>query len=341
MKMAASALRTRLERSGPEAGGYLIYSREEALVRRWRDIVAGQITGPNAAAELRIEYLEGTAVANHPDTLINALTSAGFFEGERVVVVEGAGDRIVPVISETIPELGKTVARLVVTAGYLRPNSKLRKLFESSKNLVATAIFDNPATTGEVRAMLQHAGIIKISEETLQGLTARLALRDPATAPGTIEMLALYKLGDVDAISDRDLDACMPSTIAAATDKLLDAIADRQAQRVGPAFRALDDRDRNPVMLCIMAMRMFRKILIAAAHPSGPEAGIAAVSPPVFGPQRNRLIRHANLWGVQGARFALRELTNADLVIRGAITVPQISLMERTFLRIACWKKPA
>jgi len=340
MKIKAEDLPARLTSSAADCHACLIHGQHEARVLQLRDQVIGALGGPAARDEMRLEILDGPGIVAKPNALFMAVNSTSFFaEGDRVVVIDGASEPLAPIVEALLPELDDDSARMVITARkYLRPASKLRKLFERHKQLVATAVFDNSVTVSEVRAMLEGVDLKSVSGDVLNQLTVRLTEYDPAMVRGVIEKLALYKLDDPAGLSSTDLDVCVPLTIASATEKLLGAVANHQAQSIGPAFRKLTDQESNPVSLCIQAEVIFRKILRVASDPEGIEAAVGRLRPPVFGPRRHQLINQAGFWGVSGARFALGELTHADLELRGTGKAPAKSLVERTFLRIACWQ---
>ncbi len=340
MKIKAEDLPTRLMSAAGGCRACLIHGRHEARVLQVRDLVVGILAGPDARDRMRLETLEAPSIVANPNALAMAVNAMSFFaEGDRVIVIDGATDSLAPIIVELLPELDGDSARMVVsTRRYLRPASRLRKLFETHGQLVATAIFDNPLTVTEVRMMMEDVGLGPVQVDRLHQLTARLAEYDPAMVRGVLEKLALYKHNDPTDLSSDDLEACVPLTIASATEKLLTATANRQAQLIGPAFRKLTAQEGNPVGLCLQAEAIFRRILRVAADPNGIETAVGRLRPPVFGPRRQQLINQARSWGVPGARFALCELTGADLELRGGGRTPSRSLVERIFLRIACWR---
>ncbi|MCY4260270.1 MAG: hypothetical protein OXC91_08420 [Rhodobacteraceae bacterium] len=342
MKIKSGDLAGHLASPGKWCRAYLLHGQHEARMLQLRDKTVGMLGGPDARDGMRIETLEAAGVVARPNTLFMAMNATSFFaDGDRVVVISDAGDALAAIIEKILPELDADSARMVITARtYLRPASRLRKLFESNSELAATAIFDNPLTAQDVRGMLNDAGLTQVSDDLLRHLTARLAEYDPAMVRGIIEKLVLYKLDDPTTLGIDDLDACVPLTIAAATERLLKAVANRQPQAIGPAFRRLTVQESNPVGLVIQAETIFRSILKVASDPQGAESGTRRLRPPVFGPRQRQLINQANSWGVSGARYALHMLTEADLNLRGGGNAPAKSLVERTFLRIALWKGP-
>ena len=150
-----------------------------------------------------------------------------------------------------------------------------------------------------------------------------------------LEKLALYKGEDRSEVSSDDVEACAPLAEQTMLDQLLEHVADRQSSRISPAFRQISGRNSDPVTICILAQYMFRRIHQVAIDPGGPDAGVAGLRPPVFGPRRSRLLRQARMWGERGAEYALKELLAADQALRSGRKVPAGPLVERVLIRIA------
>jgi DNA polymerase-3 subunit delta len=91
----------------------------------------------------------------------------------------------------------------------------------------------------------------------------------------------------------------------------------------------------TPVTLCIGATRHFKRLHTVASDPGGAEAGVGRLRPPVFGPRRDKIVRHAGQWGRERLERALTTLTDLDLQLRSADSAPQNALTERTLIRLA------
>ncbi|NOX73219.1 MAG: DNA polymerase III subunit delta, partial [Alphaproteobacteria bacterium] len=87
--------------------------------------------------------------------------------------------------------------------------------------------------------------------------------------------------------------------------------------------------------ICIGATRHFKTLHLAASHPKGPEAGLSASRPPVFGPRRDRMVRQARAIGVYRLENMLGILTDTDLNLRSSRPIPAHAMLERAFIRIA------
>ena len=217
--------------------------------------------------------------------------------------------------------------QIIVTAGQLKPTSKLRKAFEGHKSAHAAAVYNDPPGRAEIEKALATAGIPPT--EKAMGLLQDLARAlEPGDFRQTLEKLALYKLNDDTPITPEDIAACAPNSIEAEVDDVLMVVAEGQAQRIGPVMQRLASQGVNPTTLCIGAMRHFRSLHRAAVDTSG--------RPQIWGPNRDRMLRQAKQWGPFKLETALTVLTDTDLALRSAnATAPQMALVERALIRLA------
>ena len=219
-------------------------------------------------------------------------------------------------------------AQIVVTAGALKPTSKLRKAFEVHSNAYAAGIYDNPPTRGEIEQSLQEAGLPIPTGDAMALLTDLAQAIDPGDFRQTVEKLALYKLTDETPVSVDDITACAPTSTEADIDDILMVVAEARAQEIGPVMQKLAAQGATPVGLCIGATRHFRALHRAACDTSG--------RPTIFGPNRDRMIAQSRKWGAVKLETALTVLTDTDLQLRSAgQNAPGMALVERTFIRLA------
>ena len=158
---------------------------------------------------------------------------------------------------------------------------------------------------------------------------------EPGDFRQTVEKLSLYKHGDATPVTSDDIANCAPATSEASLDDALDIVAEGRFQEIGPILTKLEAQGVAAVRLCIGATQHFRKLHLAASDPKGPDAGIARARPPVPFKRKDRMLRQARAWGTYKLENALRLLTDTDLQLRSASTVPQMALMERALIRLA------
>lgn len=322
----------------PDAGktGLLIYGADAMRVAMRRQEVIKALIGPQGEEEMRLSRMPAAELRKDPARLLDAVKAQGFFPGPRVAFVEDATETAAPAILAALDEWAEGDAQIIVTAGTLKPTSKIRKAFEAHKTAYAAAIYDDPPSRAEIEAELTRAGLADVPGEAMTDLVALSKALDPGDFRQTLEKLALYKLGDATPLTSADIENCAPASTEAETDDVLHIVAEGRSQEIGPVLKRLKAQGVQPVGLCIAATRHFRTLYTAASDPGGAAQGIARMRPPVFGPRRDRMLRQAQGWGAAKLEQALSILLETDLTLRSANQVaPDMALVERALIRLA------
>jgi len=311
-----------------EAPGLLIYGSDAMRVALKRQEVVAALIGPQGEEEMRLTRIASAELRKDPAQLMDAIKAIGFFPGPRVALVEDANETVGPIITDALTGWGSGDAQIIVTAGALKPTSKMRKAFEAHPKAYAAAIYDTPPTRDEIERDLATAGIRNPPQDAMHQLMDLARALEPGDFRQTLEKIGLYKRGDDAPLSGADIDACAPASIEAAVDDVLLVVADGNATAIGPVMQRLQAQGVNAVTLCIGAMRHFRSLHRAATDTSG--------RPQIWGPNRDRMLAQARKWGPVKLETALTVLTDTDLQLRSAgQNAPALALVERAFIRLA------
>ena len=318
-----------------DRAGVLIYGPDAMRIALKRQELVAALIGPMGEEEMRLTRMPASDLRKDGAMLLDAIKAQSFFPGPRVVLLEEAGESHFKAIEAGLKDWQIGDATLVVTAGQLAAKSSLRKMFEAHNNAYAAAIYTDPPSREEIEAVLAKAGVTNISQPAMADLSVLARVLDPGDFAQTMEKLGLYKLNDPEPVSSQDVAACAPATSEAALDDALHIIAEARIGEIGPIMRKLEGQGINPTTICIGATRHFRHLHLAASHPKGPEAGLSAVRPPVFGPRRDRMLRQARALGMYKLENMLGILTDTDLGLRSSRPLPARASLERAFIRIA------
>lgn len=336
MKLSARDANGYFAKPDPDKAGLLIYGGDAMRIALKRQQVLAALLGPGAEEEMRLTRLSGADLRKDPALLLDAVKAVGFFPGIRAAFVEEAGDGVAPAVQAALEDWRPGDACILVTAGALKPASKLRKLFETRRDCFAAGLYDDPPDRAEVERLLAVAGLRDLPGDSMVALVALAADLGPGDFAQTVEKLSLYKTGDGGPVSLEDIAACAPQSTEAGLDDVLNVVAEARSGEIGPLIRRLQSQGTNAVALCIGATRHFRTLYAVASDPGGASAGIGRLRPPVFGPRRDRLLKQAQGWGADRLQTALTILTDTDLQLRSAgQAAPAMALVERAFIRLA------
>lgn len=341
MKLASREIARYAGKPDASSTGILLYGPDAMRIALRRQEIIANLTSPQADEEMRLSRMQGAELRRDTAKLIDAMKAQSFFPGPRVVFVEEVTETCAPAILAALEEWQPGDAQLVITAGQLKPTSKIRKAFEGHRNAHACGIYDDPPSREEIEATLAKAGLRKLPPDTLRDLTNLALALDPGDFRQTVEKLALYKHGDDTPLTGEEIALCAPASTEAELDDVLHAVAEARAAEIGPVMRRLKAQGVNPTGLCISALRHFRTLYAVASHPGGPGEGIGKLRPPVFGPRRDRIMRQAGAWGAPKLEQALSLVIETDLALRSAgATAPDLALVERMLIRLAMLGRP-
>jgi DNA polymerase-3 subunit delta len=332
VKLAARDAARAFARLAEDCPGVLIFGADPIRVADRRAEAAAAFAGPDAAAELRLVRLSSGDIRRDPATVMDAVKAQGFFPGPRAVVVEEAGDALVPTLAAVLADWRAGDARLVVTAGTLKPASSLRKLFEGHRTALALALYDDPPGRDEVAAMIAAAGLEPPEPPAGEELMTLARVLEPGDFRQMLEKLSLYKLGDATPPTLEDIAACAPASTEAEMDEALHLAAEGTRSAIGPVIRRLEAQGVTPVALAIAAGRHFRLLHAAVADPGAATRHLAAVR---NFRARDRMQRQARAWSLAGLETALGWLIEADLALRSSTPAPGMAVIERALIRIA------
>lgn len=336
MKLSGAAAADFFAKPDDSRTGILIYGADAMRVAVARQKLLAALLGSGAEEEMRLTRIAGADLRKDATLLTDAVKAVGFFPGIRAVFVEDATDANAPMVAAALEDWRPDDARIVVTAGQLRANAKLRKLFEAHANAYAVGLYDEPPGRAEIERMLSAAGLRDIPGDSLAAISDYAGDLGPGDFAQMLEKIALYKLGDTSPVSLEDIAACAPQSTEAGLDEMLNIVAEARSAEIGPVLRRLQSQGTNAVSLCIGATRHFRMLYAAASAPGGAAAGVSALRPPVYGKRRDQILRQAQNWGPARLETALTLLTDTDLQLRSAgQTAPAMAVVERALVRLA------
>jgi len=263
------------------------------------------------------------------------LQTVPMFGGAKVVRAT-AGRRVNAAAIEPLLAAGQLAGWLIIEAGVLRPDEKLRSLFEKSDLAAAIACYPDEARDLDavIREVLAAAGL-DISSEARQLLASRLGA-DRALSRGEIEKLALYVSGRR-RIEAEDVDAIVGDAAEQTMDRIIMAAA------AGTAGSALAECDRaiasgeSPQSIIAAAQRHFLRLhKMRASIDAGRELEtvLRGQRPPLHFKVQDALRVQLRLWSsgqLDQALVRIQEMAGAARLTPGLETL----LAERLLLELA------
>lgn len=335
MKLAPRDAGRFLDRPDPDVPGLLIFGADPMRVAERRQrVIAAQI-GPQGDAEMRLDRIDAASLRGDAAGVGDALKARGFFAGPRAVLVDGATETAAPALAAALADWTRGDALLVVTAGELKPVSKLRKLFEGDRRALALAVYDDPPGRDEITRMLAAEGLAHLPANALRDLIALGQTLEPGEFRQTLTRIALYKLGDATELSVDEITLLAPAAPEAGIDALIAAVAEGARAQIAPLVARLTGQGVSPVAICIQLIRHIRMLHRLAGDPAGPDRAADRLRPPLNFKLKDRVLKQARAWRPDKLDEALAEAVTLDLALRSSAHVPGRALAERALIRVA------
>lgn len=322
-----------------EIKAVLFHGTDDGMITERADQLARSLAeDPKLPGEiLRLSEAE---LADDPDRLAVELRTVSMFSGRKIVRLAVDG-RFRP---EPVADLlaGPLEGFLVLEAGNLKPDSKLRTAFANAGNAAAVACYpDDSQSLGTlIDQVIGEAGI-RIDGDARAHLAGLLGA-DRVLSRNEIEKLVLYSTGG-GTITIDDIDA----VVADAGEQTLDRVTEAAAS--GDARTALLEFDRalaagESVQTVVLAVQryMLRLHQVAAQTNAGKpfDAATRSLRPPLHFKQRDSLAAQVRQWSLANVSTAVAAVQKAVEATRLTPALER-ELAERLLMEIARLGRPA
>jgi DNA polymerase III subunit delta len=299
----SSAFASFLKSPDPDCRAVLVYGPDAGLVAE-RATALAQAFAREAPGQTEIVRLDDRDFGEDPARLEVELRTVPMFAARNVVRVT-AGARL------DVPSLKALLATplenpLIVEAGALRPDSGLRKLFESHKSAAALPCYSDERTlSGLIDAELAAAGL-SIDSETRGYLMTRLGA-DQALSRSEVAKLALYASGGT-SVSHDDVEAIVGDAAETALENFVYAasggdpgLALRELQRLAAAGT------ENTTALSALGRHFTQLHRVASLQAGGgsAEQAVKSLKPRPHFKREPLFLAHCRRWGAARLAHAL------------------------------------
>ena len=313
--------------------GVLIYGADSGGVGELSKRLINAVTG-GSGDPLSITTLDDDICRSDPARLADEAQSVSMFGGRTAIRVRAAGEAFAKAM-ENVLSSPPGDAVIIAEAGPLKPASKLRKLFEKSKELACAPIYEDTAQDiGKViRETLSGHGL-SIAPDAMSALSALLGA-DRAASRGELEKLALYCMGQ-DRVTLEDVEAICGDVSAHAMDAMLDAFFTGDVAGGTRLLAALLEEGVTPARILSAAsghVAMLTTLSLAVAAGGVPAQVVKSARPPVFFKRHNAVARQLVLWPVQDLEEAAEKLFTATAETRVLATI-EAQIAERCLMSL-------
>jgi DNA polymerase-3 subunit delta len=306
----SSAVASFVKSPKPDCRAVLVYGPDAGLVAE-RATALAQVFARSGQGQTEIVRLDDRDLGEDPARLEVELRTAPMFAAQSVVRVT-AGPKL------DVPSLKALLATafdnpLIVEAGNLRPDSGLRKLFESHKSAAALPCYgDERSLSALIDAELADAGL-SIDKETRDYLMTRLGA-DHALSRSEVAKLALYAQGSR-SVSHDDIEAIVGDAAETALENFVYATSGGDAKAALSELQRLAAAGTDQSAALSALGRHFTQLhRVASAQAGGGnlEDAVKSLKPRPHFKREPLFLAHCRKWGAARLAHALPLIQEAN-----------------------------
>ena len=268
--------------------------------------------------------------------LVDEATAISFLGTRKVIKIKDATDDVAEIIKNLLDNYDKLEAFILVSAGELAANSKLRLLFENNKRLAVLPNYldDGEGLTQLIKQTLNNAGIRKVPDDVLMFLRSRLG-ENRATTRMELEKLALYLYGKAEVTVD-DARKCVMDSSSINLQDLPLAVAEGNHKKLALILPRLLGEGNYPVQLLKIVLNHFKNLYFMAGEiESGKWVNdvIENVKPPIFWKLKPSYEKQLKFWTTEKIIRVISEINDADIRCKAA-NAPQETILSQLMFMI-------
>jgi DNA polymerase-3 subunit delta len=287
----SGAFRSVLKSFG-DGSAVLLYGPDAGFVAERAAELAQNFAGKRADAT-EIVRLDERDLAEDAARIEVELRTIPMF-AERKLVRVGPTARIDVPALKALLETPMPASALIIEGGALRPDSGLRKLFETHARAAAMPCYSDERSIADLIDEELARSDLRIDAETRSYLAARLGA-DQALSRGEVAKLALYTAGEVE-VSAADIDAIVGDSAEIAVETFVYAVSGGET---GAALRELmrlanSGTDEQAALSALN--RHYLQLHRVASAPSVEQA-LRSLRPPPHFKRKDAFVAHARRLG--------------------------------------------
>jgi DNA polymerase-3 subunit delta len=255
-----------------------------------------------------------------------------FFSGPELIILTQVTDKIVPLIEDLFQ--GKSIPFLIIRArDYLKPSSRLRKLYEGNYDLASIPCYELASIELEREIVSFFTQNQKKISPALTRQLGNFFHASPDTLKTELEKILTF-MGSKEEIDLKDLKNLVSLSNSADVIDLVSAFLDRDKKKVINCIENLDETISYISILRVLAASLARLHYIKCKLNTGNslEESIKALTPPLAFNEQGAFKKRLSLWSQQQLEDSLKKTSEREIFIKlnskAAKEILEFSLLE-------------
>ena len=311
----------------------VLLSENYNLLQKEAKEISDTIAGLNADREMRINRYFSQEINGKKDEIISQLKTKSFFPGRQIILLNGMSEKDYKIISAIDSEWQNHDALTIVTMEKLSENSELKKLLNTSSQMILVTYPKTRLNSDFLKTKLAEESINFDGNEVLDALVEFSNFSSEDILEKELEKLKIFKLYDDKPLTTEDFFNIVSINYEMNELSLAVALAERDNIELEKGLSLFFSQGKNPLTILQFIYSYFNKLfLIKLYGPSSFEA--KREYPFLVANDLEKAKIHAKRWSPVQLSFLLNSLTISDLRLRKYSSSFQRSILTQCLRKI-------
>ena len=251
------------------------------------------------------------------DTIISGLLNKSLFEDQKIFIVSRVSNKMSEYI-EIIEEKKLTECKMIFKSSVLEKKSKLRNLFEKSKNLAVVPFYeDNSNSLFTILVKLLKEKDIKLSRESINLLVDR-ASGDRENLLKELDKIHSYSLTNKN-IDFNAVDKLSNLAENYGIDQLVESYLSRNKRKLSKILNENNFSDEDCILMLRVILNKSKRLLGIIKKKSlnqNIEEVMAITKPPIFWKEKESIKKQVKIWKEEDLKDKIYQINEIEELIK-------------------------
>ena len=251
------------------------------------------------------------------DTIISGLLNKSLFEDQKIFIISRVSNKISEYI-EIIEEKKLTEFKMIFKSSILEKKSKLRNLFEKSKNLAVIPFYeDNSNSLFTILVKLLKEKNIKLSRESINLLVDR-ASGDRENLLKELDKIYSYSLTNKN-VDFKTVEKLSNLAENYGIDQLVESYLSRNKRKLSKILNENNFSDEDCMLMLRVILNKSKRLLGIIKKNSlnrSIEEVMASTKPPIFWKEKEIIKKQVKIWKEEDLKNKIYQINEIELLIK-------------------------
>ena len=312
---------------------FLVYGPNEGLNRNIIQSIRSEFTSNDSAEQIDIA---AKTLDEEPNKLVDEIKTFSMFNDKKIISVDSIKDKH-SIIIENIIDIEFENTILILKADNLTKSSKLRKLFDSSKNIFSIPCYedDSKSIMNHIQNFIQRSGL-NLNREIKTYLVQFLS-NDRSLNQNELEKIYLYQKNRKEDLSLKEVKIILNDSTSTSLNKINETIMYGKTKAASKIINKIFSEGTNSIAIVrslINYMLRIQQTKIEIKKQKSFEEAIKILKPALFWKDKDNFQNHCKAWPLKEIEKNLNLLLNAEYECKSDNSLSPI-ICEKYVLNIA------